>query len=166
VPEHFVWFVLKSLAEAMDALQHRRCSAPLPDTDATNLPDTMAGPDSREGWEKVLHSDIKPSNVFLHGQDSTYPSYPKVLLADFDLAVIGDHGEEEAQEIDWTGPGHMRWRGTRVWRPPVRTHLSISVQRGTDERILRNASCRFLDLRTMPLGCGGYQEVRTCTLLA
>jgi serine/threonine protein kinase len=150
----------------MVALQHGECSEPLSGTDATILPDTMAGPDSHEVWEKVLHSDIKPANVFLHGQDSTYPSYPKVLLADFDLAVIGDNGEEEAQEIELTGPGYKRWCGTRGWRPPVRTNLSISVQRATDERILRNASCRVLDLRTMLLGCGGYREVRTCTLSA
>jgi serine/threonine protein kinase len=42
---------------------------------------------AEEGWQEVVHRDIKPPNVFLDEEGSDWPGYPQPKLGDFGLAI-------------------------------------------------------------------------------
>lgn len=60
-------------------------------------------------WEPLMHSDIKLENVFCCHDNTTYPSYPRPVLADFDIAQATKDGVDETD----------RYVGTSTWQPPV-----------------------------------------------
>lgn len=101
VSEHFIWYVLSQLTEALIALQGGICLSNEGSGGTTTS--SPLGP-----WEPVILSDIKEDNIFLCRNNSTYPSYPTVVLADFDCAM----GLDEVSE--------KRFYDTRGWQPPER----------------------------------------------
>jgi hypothetical protein len=80
------------MTEALIALQGGVCDRPrdgVPEEAATNLKRKVSTRD--EAWTPQIHSDIKLRNIFCAKDNVTYPAYPKVLLADFDLV----HDEDD-----------------------------------------------------------------------
>lgn len=89
IPEAFVWHVFISLARALESIEHGH---------------------DHPNWNRVLHQDLWPANVFLYGQCSG--SYPFVVLGDFGSGVTeGDIRRNDVptprQQIDFLpmGPG-------------------------------------------------------------
>jgi serine/threonine protein kinase len=95
------------MTEALLALQNDNCDEPLDvqpiDTNAINEGDRAK---AAGGWSSVLHGDIKPQNIFCANYNETYPSYPRVLLADFD-------------SLQKVNRNPQRYVGTPGWQPPV-----------------------------------------------
>ena len=73
IPESFVWHAYIQLAEAL-AYLHEGYNRTRPDRKAP------------AGFQKVVHRDIKPHNVFLRKARNGY-DYPDIVLADFGLAT-------------------------------------------------------------------------------
>lgn len=70
-PEPFIWHVLCSIATALQFCRHGHASLP-----------------GRQGWDAVVHGDIKCENILLTAvdQDRQPEDYPPIKLADFRLA--------------------------------------------------------------------------------
>jgi hypothetical protein len=103
------------MTQALLTLQDGICRQPrdLEPTDAeTVVEDDHAGAARR--WTSLLHGDIKPHNIFCAEGNESYPSYPRVLLADFD----------SIQESD-KDPG--RHAGTPLWQPAVSCKCEIEM---------------------------------------
>jgi len=56
----------------------------------------------------ILHNDIKDINIALDAGNIKYPTYPRILLFDFDLA----EAHEDVSKSE-------RVMGTQIWTPPV-----------------------------------------------
>jgi serine/threonine protein kinase len=112
VPEHFIWHFLSQMTEALLAFQDGRCDHPRniepADVDTDPEGELLV---AAEPWKPLLHGDIKPLNIFCAKDNRAYPSYPRVLLADFDSVQEEGQGE--------------RFVGTRDWQPPVSEELTI-----------------------------------------
>ncbi|KAL6710603.1 hypothetical protein ACN47E_008651 [Coniothyrium glycines] len=99
VPEHFIWYFLSQMAQALSAFESGICETSI----TGNL---------KQGWKPLVHSDIKSENIFLCANNTSYPAYPKVVLSDFDHVV-----DEGALNTD----DDQRWnRGTVGWQAPER----------------------------------------------
>ncbi|KAF2134925.1 kinase-like protein [Dothidotthia symphoricarpi CBS 119687] len=106
IPEHFCWFVFKSLVEALITLQ--------------------TGP-NREGWRSMLHLDIKPKNILLNDSDPTYTSYRTPVLADFDSSLrLSSHLPTRESETK-----SVRWGGTNFWQAPEQCAMYKDEKRYT-----------------------------------
>jgi serine/threonine protein kinase len=103
VPEHFVWHYLDQMTHALLTLQDGICRQP-----HDLEPAVVEGDDvgAARSWASLLYGDIKPHNIFCAEGNEPYPSYPRVLLADFDSVQKSDKD-----------PG--RHAGTPLWQPPV-----------------------------------------------
>jgi serine/threonine protein kinase len=116
VPEHFIWYVLSQVTEALLALQNGTCSSPSAALEDGN--EAVVDPRKRsetnpnsKAWRSILHSDVKDANIFLRSKNTKYPAYPNVVLSDFDVAV--EQGSQDAED--------RRYNGTPGMCPPVST---------------------------------------------
>ncbi|KAF2448794.1 kinase-like protein [Karstenula rhodostoma CBS 690.94] len=96
-PEGFLWKLLFEMATALCYLQTGLKSS----RDAMNGQPVTA---RQRGWDKILHRDIKPGNVFLTShRQSTHSAYPTLVLGDFGASLM----ERDAQSplmTAWTKP--------------------------------------------------------------
>jgi serine/threonine protein kinase len=102
VPEHFIWHLFSQLTEALIAFKTGACDEPiLPEVSQTepfadgDLPRTPSV-DAADSWEPLLHSDIKPQNIFCCDENRKYASYPRPVLSDFDLSPRRDNRRQLA----------------------------------------------------------------------
>ncbi|KAF1915765.1 kinase-like domain-containing protein [Ampelomyces quisqualis] len=110
VPEHFIWHFLSQMTEALLAFQTGTCDEPRPEERVT---EGDAAP-AAAGWEALLHSDIKLENVFCCQENTVYPAYPRIVLADFDLA-------QSVRKLT----SRYRYAGTRTTQPPERNAYAL-----------------------------------------
>ncbi|KAI4633858.1 uncharacterized protein J4E87_001024 [Alternaria ethzedia] len=101
VPEHFIWYFLSQVTEALLALRDGTCSSP-----------NAAPEDQEETWRAIVHSDIKDANIFLQAANTKYPAYPNIVVSDFDIAC--EKGTDE-----------RRYDGTPGMQPPEREHSAL-----------------------------------------
>ncbi|SMY23000.1 unnamed protein product [Zymoseptoria tritici ST99CH_1A5] len=92
VPEPVVWRMLEQLLKAVLVMEQGSLDGPV------------------EGWQQVVHRDLKPDNVFL--ATTTDSIYPNVKLSDFEFAV-------ETSTTDGFNPQVLRRddAGNACWRP-------------------------------------------------
>lgn len=112
IPEHYIWYILRNVIAALSALERGVCR----DVSAVRA-------ERQERWRGVVHCDIKPGNIFLGDEDQVYASYPRALLADFDVSKFAD--DVEAAE---PGDPEMWEVGTSFYKPPVRNDRFLSNQ--------------------------------------
>ena len=74
--ESFLWHVFRQMAEALAYLHHGYI---------LNAP-RGSWPPSR--WQRVVHRDIKPDNIFLRKPRTLEDPYPDVVLGDFGFATL------------------------------------------------------------------------------
>ncbi|KAF2631438.1 kinase-like protein [Macroventuria anomochaeta] len=120
INEHFIWYTLRELTEALSALHDGRCPIPCEQQDA--MP--SSGDDEKlpsDPWMPILHLDIKSENVMLLKSNQDYPSYPKPVLGDFDLSCV-NNDQLKNQLTDVKGP---RFVGTPGWHPPERSSEAL-----------------------------------------
>jgi serine/threonine protein kinase len=65
-------------------------------------------------WDALIHGDIKLENIFCCDMNTSYPSYPRVVLADFELA-------ESLRRL------RHRHVGTVGWQPPVSFDVAVDL---------------------------------------
>ncbi|KAL8863920.1 MAG: hypothetical protein Q9174_007513, partial [Haloplaca sp. 1 TL-2023] len=102
IPEAFIWHVFLQLAQALLYIHH-------------GIDYRFPGQPPRNGYLSVIHRDIKLANIFLdrapETPDHAGPElYPRVVLADFGLALQADHVGEE--------PMSKHLVGTAMYQPP------------------------------------------------
>jgi len=137
IPEHYIWYILRSAVAALSALQKGTCDeedeedgAEDDDEDDNDDGDGDRGQGSRTAgkakgrreadsrddqgsWERIVHCDIKLGNIFLGDEDERYRSYPRPFLADFDISKMADEIEEDIDDAEY-------WNvGTEYYKPPV-----------------------------------------------
>ncbi|OQO11880.1 hypothetical protein B0A48_03607 [Cryoendolithus antarcticus] len=86
IPEPALWYILEALCDAGLTLEFGACNG-------------ARDPD----WEKILHRDIKPKNIFLGEPSESYPHYPTPKLGDFRLCIFetdADHQDFYAEGSD------------------------------------------------------------------
>lgn len=112
IPEQYIWYTLEQCAAAFSALQNGKCASPIEDVIAPDKDDK----DKAKEWDALVHRDVKSLNILLGSPDEQYPSYARVLLADFDSVEYESRLAENPNDPD-------NWRyGTQDWLPPVRLH--------------------------------------------
>lgn len=96
------------MIEALSALQNGNCKVPHADEPLTSGEHSDIKDDTVEGgsWKPLLHNDLKSANVFCASGNDTYPMWPRVLMADFDVA-------QPVDDVD------RSYAGTKGWQPPV-----------------------------------------------
>lgn len=110
IPEPAIWYIFEALVAAALVMNWGSLTAWVP-----------------KGWRKVIHRDIKPTNVFLGSpHPEIWPTYPVPKLADFGLSICFEDGHRSAV-IDQSGTegyrapeqeGHHRAEAssaTNVW---------------------------------------------------
>jgi serine/threonine protein kinase len=112
IPEQFIWMVFHALADAICTFNTGECGETLDDEEAT-VEAVKAG--KRKRRKKTLnklfkggmvHLDIKPENIFLNTAKSPYLSYPKPLLADYDVVkMIAPATNSSEGRKDWGTKG-------------------------------------------------------------
>lgn len=117
INEHFIWYTLRELTEAMIALHEGPGACSKPYETAINPPASDELPP--EPWIPIMHFDLKPLNVFLEFGNTDYPEYPKPVLADFGISCRGTDAVLDLTKTD--GPRYQapRFAGTLGWQPPV-----------------------------------------------
>lgn len=113
ISEHFIWYFLSQMVEALSAPQSGTCKdshADEPLTQKRKRPDELDADTEvdakEEPWKPLIHCDLKSSNVFCASGNEKYPLWPRVVMANFDLVQPADDKKE-------------RYIGTRGWQPPV-----------------------------------------------
>ncbi|KAF2867312.1 kinase-like domain-containing protein [Massariosphaeria phaeospora] len=127
IPEHFIWYTMSSIVDALLAFKYGECESPLADehTEATysdididiQIEDpapptntfTAINKKPNKKSKPIIHGDIKDSNIFFAGEDSKYPAYERPLLSDFDLTLYRD---------DMINEENARFGQTLGWEPP------------------------------------------------
>nr|OQO27371.1 hypothetical protein B0A51_05263 [Rachicladosporium sp. CCFEE 5018] len=89
IPEPALWYILEALCDAGLTMEFGACNG-------TRDPE----------WEKILHRDIKPKNIFLSEPSESYPHYPTPKLGDFGLAIF----ETDADHQDFYAEGSEGFR--------------------------------------------------------
>ncbi|KAL8662042.1 MAG: hypothetical protein Q9168_008314 [Polycauliona sp. 1 TL-2023] len=131
IPEHFLWHIFRSLALALQYLHFG--IRPDDKRTAEELDAVVRAPQYCEKvWPVILHRDIKPDNIFFRKSPpiagfitepqkvlgifqrqkkiyGVFPQHPKVLLADFGLAIAYN-------DPDWNAD--RSFNGTLNWMPP------------------------------------------------
>ena len=118
INEHFIWYTLRELTEAMIALHEGpgACSKPYETEINPPTPNELpSGP-----WKPIMHFDLKPNNVLLEVENTgDYPEYPKPVLADFGVSCVGNDDVLDLAQTDGPPEGAPRFSGTLGWFPPV-----------------------------------------------
>jgi serine/threonine protein kinase len=118
INEHFVWYTLRELTEAMIALHEGPGVCSKPYETAIKPPTSDELPS--EPWRPIMHFDLKPNNVLLEvGNTSDYPEYPKPVLADFGISYQGTGAVLDLNQTDGPRDRAPRFGGTLGWLPPV-----------------------------------------------
>lgn len=110
VPEHFIWYCLSQMTEGLIAFQNGVCQEPRLEEP---IPEANAAPVARP-WDALVHGDLKLENIFCCDMNTSYPAYPRVVLADFELA-------ESRRRL-----AH-RHVGTVGWQPPVSFGIAVHL---------------------------------------
>ena len=120
IPEPVLWKWLEDLTEASLLL-------------STGVEPLSAAVD---GWKKIVHCDLKPSNVFLDNPDAEiWRSYPQAVVGDFGLSIFTD--DRDPFNPSWyNSPG----TGTPGWKPPEQVVFVKSSRRIDDTGKLGDAS--------------------------
>lgn len=121
INEHFIWYTLREITEAMIALHEGPGACSKPYETAIDRPAPNELPS--KPWIPIMHFDLKPPNVFLETVNTEYPEYPKPVLADFGLSCQGTDAVLDLTKTD--GPLYKapRFNGTQGWLPPVSVTL-------------------------------------------
>jgi len=106
-PEHFIWYFLSQMTEALITFRTGTCNDPIPPVSLEQKSTAGEVEATDKPWQPLLHSDIKPKNIFCCEDNQSYPSYPRTVLSDFDLT----HETKSANE--W------RFSETPDMQPPV-----------------------------------------------
>lgn len=126
INEHFIWYTLRELTEALIALHQGPGHCSKPHEPAIGLPasdEYLTGP--VYPWVPMLHLDIKTENVFLETKNTDYPAYPKPVLADFGLSCQATDKVVDLQHSGSEPADCHRFTGTDGWFPPVGTSTLI-----------------------------------------
>jgi serine/threonine protein kinase len=101
------------MVEALSAFQDGTCRDAHSDEPLTRKRKRIEEPhadtgieDDEEPWKPLIHNDLKLSNVFCASGNEKYPLWPRIIMADFDLAQPVDDIKH-------------RYIGTPGWQPPV-----------------------------------------------
>ncbi|KAH6643789.1 kinase-like domain-containing protein [Boeremia exigua] len=137
INEHFIWYTLRELTEALIALNKGPGHCSKPHNPAVGLPDPDEyGSVLTESWTPILHLDIKTGNVLLETNNAEYPAYPKPVLADFGLSCPATEEVIDLNHTDNT-PKHMaRFAGTDGWKPPERNEHALIYNPRTGEHMI------------------------------
>ncbi|KAJ4991425.1 G2-specific protein kinase nim-1 [Stagonosporopsis vannaccii] len=130
IQEHFIWYTLRELTEALIALKRGpgHCSKPHPP--AAELPASDEyRPIPIKPWISTLHLDIKTDNVFLKTNNTDYPGYPKPVLADFGISCQANDGVTDLEKSIRSGAEQHqpRFAGTSGWHPPERHDGALDI---------------------------------------
>lgn len=123
INEHFIWYTLRELTEAMIALHKGpgHCTKPRNDSSNLHVPGQYTALAS-DPWIPIFHLDFKSDNVFLESENNEYPEYPKPVLGDFGISRQGTEDVVALKHSkDLKGPHNSepRFLGTDRWRSPV-----------------------------------------------
>ncbi|KAI9729361.1 MAG: hypothetical protein M1834_006884 [Cirrosporium novae-zelandiae] len=103
IPELFIWHTFYSIANALCFMRYGQNTRKK----------------TKEGWEQILHLDLKMENIFLFSPGETNTFYPTVKVADFGQAYTLPQGKELNAVLNykssWIG-------GTPEWRAPERVN--------------------------------------------
>jgi serine/threonine protein kinase len=114
VPEAFIWLVFRGLAEALFLLntgEEVKEAALTGQTLSLQLRRAVLN-----GWDPVIHTDIKPMNIVLGDPLTSFPAFKTAKLIDFGCCL------SESQHMRQVR-GNMHQIGTPGHRPPVMERL-------------------------------------------
>jgi len=106
LPESFIWHVFVQIAEALALLHYGH--------------DRKHSDQDPQGWQTVVHRDVKPGNIFLrssptHNQVKGLP-YPSIVLADFGLATLQRETKSPLAFVDYLAPESAQYtHRSDVW---------------------------------------------------
>ncbi|KAH5093731.1 hypothetical protein HBI73_126440 [Parastagonospora nodorum] len=103
VPEHFIWYLISQMIEAISAFQEGLCEHPHPEITGAAIHEPEPPLDSNR-WDPLLHSDIKHHNIFCCDDNTIYPSYPRPVLADFDIVQSSSNISRHSGTPGWQAP--------------------------------------------------------------
>ncbi|KAL8951819.1 MAG: hypothetical protein Q9222_002235 [Ikaeria aurantiellina] len=109
IPEAFIWHAFLQITEALAYIH-------------TGLDrDNPAQHQCPDKWLSVIHRDIKPGNILLqrapcHPDHPGLEPYPRIVLADFGLALQAKDFNEK--------PTSLEEVGTYIWQPPELPYAS------------------------------------------
>ena len=112
VPEIFIWFLFRGLAEALYLMMTGKIISPDEPRDLRSFKENAEGYLEAEGnWDPITHRDIKPTNFVLGGEDLIFPAFKTPKFIDFGLSYRRSQEEDERRR---------KGVGTPAYMPPVR----------------------------------------------